>query len=51
MARASEASSANILEIASNRRCVDPREILIADVALILLEDGYRTETLEESET
>ena len=51
MASLGEASSANILEIASNRRRVDQRGILIADVVLIPLEDGDRTKALEESET
>lgn len=41
-----EASSAAIPEIASDRRRVDPRGILIADVVLIPLEDGDRTEAL-----
>lgn len=41
-----EASSATIPEIASDRRRVDPRGILIADVVLIPLEDGDRTEAL-----
>jgi 4-phosphopantoate--beta-alanine ligase len=41
-----EASSATIPEIASDRRRVDPRGILIADVILIPLEDGDRTEAL-----
>jgi 4-phosphopantoate--beta-alanine ligase len=41
-----EASSTTLPEIASNRRRVDPRGILIADVVLIPLEDGDRTEAL-----
>jgi 4-phosphopantoate--beta-alanine ligase len=41
-----EASSATIPEIASERRRVDPRGILIADVVLVPLEDGDRTEAL-----
>jgi 4-phosphopantoate--beta-alanine ligase len=41
-----EASSATIPEIASDRRRVDPRGILIADVVLVPLEDGDRTEAL-----
>lgn len=41
-----EASSATIPEIASDRRRVDPKGILIADVVLIPLEDGDRTEAL-----
>jgi len=41
-----EASSAAIPEIASDRRRVDPRGILIADVVLVPLEDGDRTEAL-----
>lgn len=41
-----EASSATIPEIASDRRHVDPRGILIADVVLVPLEDGDRTEAL-----
>lgn len=51
MASVGEVSSSKMHEIASNRRRVDPRGILIADVALIPLKDGDRTETLEESET
>jgi 4-phosphopantoate--beta-alanine ligase len=41
-----KASTATILGIASNRRRVDPRGILIADVVLVPLEDGDRTEAL-----
>lgn len=41
-----EASSATIPEIASDRRRVDPRGILMADVVLVPLEDGDRTEAL-----
>lgn len=41
-----EASSAKIPEIASDRRGVDPKGILIADVVLVPLEDGDRTEAL-----
>jgi 4-phosphopantoate--beta-alanine ligase len=41
-----EASSAKIPEIASERRGVDPKGILIADVVLVPLEDGDRTEAL-----
>jgi 4-phosphopantoate--beta-alanine ligase len=41
-----EASSATIPEIASDRRRVDPRGILIADVVLVPLEDGDRAEAL-----
>jgi len=41
-----EASSAAIPEIASDRRRVDPRGILVADVVLVPLEDGDRTEAL-----
>jgi len=41
-----EAASARIPEIQSDRRRVDPRGILIADVVLIPLEDGDRTEAL-----
>jgi len=40
------ASSAKIPEIASERRGVDPKGILIADVVLVPLEDGDRTEAL-----
>ena len=41
-----EAASARIPEIQSDRRRVDPRGILIADVVLVPLEDGDRTEAL-----
>ena len=41
-----EAASAQIPEIQSDRRRVDPRGILIADVVLVPLEDGDRTEAL-----
>ena len=41
-----EASSAEIPEVASERRGVDPKGILIADVVLVPLEDGDRTEAL-----
>jgi len=41
-----EASSAKIREIASERRRVDPKGILIADAVLVPLEDGDRTEAL-----
>lgn len=37
---------AEIPELTSNRRVVDPRGILIADVVLVPLEDGDRTEAL-----
>ena len=40
------AASARIPEIGSERRRVDPKGILIADVVLIPLEDGDRTEAL-----
>jgi 4-phosphopantoate--beta-alanine ligase len=40
------ASSAKIPEVASERRGVDPKGILIADVVLVPLEDGDRTEAL-----
>lgn len=39
-------ASARIPEIGSERRRVDPRGILIADVVLVPLEDGDRTEAL-----
>jgi len=39
-------ASARIPEIQSDRRRVDPRGILIADVVLVPLEDGDRTEAL-----
>lgn len=41
-----EASSARIPEIASERRRVDPQGILVADVVLVPLEDGDRTQAL-----
>jgi 4-phosphopantoate--beta-alanine ligase len=41
-----EASSAKIPEVASERRGVDPKGILTADVVLVPLEDGDRTEAL-----
>ncbi len=41
-----EASKAKIPEIASKRRRVDPRGILIADAVLVPLEDGDRTQAL-----
>ncbi len=41
-----EAASAKIPEIASDRRRVDPDGILEADVVLVPLEDGDRTEAL-----
>jgi 4-phosphopantoate--beta-alanine ligase len=41
-----EAASAKIPEVASDRRGVDPKGILIADVVLVPLEDGDRTEAL-----
>jgi 4-phosphopantoate--beta-alanine ligase len=43
-----KAPTATISDIASNRRRVDPRGILIADVVLVPLEDGDRTEALVE---
>ncbi|MGQ9539232.1 MAG: 4-phosphopantoate--beta-alanine ligase [Candidatus Bathycorpusculaceae bacterium] len=39
-------ASARIPELGSERRRVDPRGILVADVVLVPLEDGDRTETL-----
>jgi phosphopantothenate synthetase len=51
MASEGEALPSKMHEIASNRRRVDSREILIADVALVSLGNGDRTENLEESET
>jgi len=39
-------ASVRISEIASERRCVDVRGIFIADVVLVPLEDGDRTEAL-----
>lgn len=41
-----EDASARILELGSERRRVDPRGILVADVVLVPLEDGDRTEAL-----
>jgi len=41
-----EASSAEIPEVASERRRVDPKGILIADAVLVPLEDGDRTQAL-----
>jgi 4-phosphopantoate--beta-alanine ligase len=41
-----DAASAQIEEVYSNRRRVDPRGILVADVVLVPLEDGDRTEAL-----
>jgi len=41
-----EAASARIEEVYSERRRVDPRGILIADVVFVPLEDGDRTEGL-----
>ena len=41
-----EAASAEIPEITHGRRRVDPRGILVADVVLVPLEDGDRTEAL-----
>ncbi len=41
-----EAASARIAEIGSERRRVDPAGILVADVVLVPLEDGDRTEAL-----
>jgi len=43
-----EASSARIPEVYSERRRVDPRGILVADVVLVPLEDGDRTEALRK---
>lgn len=43
-----EKASAKIPELGSERRRVDPRGILVADVVLIPLEDGDRTEALVE---
>lgn len=43
-----DAASAQIPEIHSDRRRVDPRGILKADVVLIPLEDGDRTEALRK---
>jgi 4-phosphopantoate--beta-alanine ligase len=39
---------ATIAELSSNRRIVDPRGIKIADVVLVPLEDGDRTEALRK---
>jgi 4-phosphopantoate--beta-alanine ligase len=39
-------ASAKIPELSSERRCVDPRGILVADVVMVPLEDGDRTEAL-----
>jgi len=41
-----EAASSRISEVGSERRRVDPEGILIADVVLVPLEDGDRTEAL-----
>lgn len=41
-----EASKAKIPEVASERRRVDPKGILIADAVLVPLEDGDRTQAL-----
>lgn len=41
-----EAASARIVEVGSERRRVDPAGILVADVVLVPLEDGDRTEAL-----
>jgi len=43
-----EACSAEIPEICSERRNVDPKGILLADVILVPLEDGDRTEALRK---
>jgi len=43
-----EAASATIPELSSWRRKVDPRGILVADVVLVPLEDGDRTEALRK---
>jgi len=43
---AGEDASAKIPELGSERRRVDPRGILLADVVLVPLEDGDRTEAL-----
>jgi len=43
-----EASSVRIPEVYSERRRVDPRGILVADVVLVPLEDGDRTEALRK---
>jgi len=41
-----KSASARIPELGSERRRVDPKGILVADVALVPLEDGDRTEAL-----
>ena len=41
-----DAAKARIPELSSERRCVDPEGILVADVVLVPLEDGDRTEAL-----
>lgn len=43
-----EAASAHMPEVYSERRRVDPRGILVADVVLVPLEDGDRTEALRK---
>lgn len=43
-----EAASVQIPEVCSERRRVDPRGILVADVVLVPLEDGDRTEALRK---
>jgi 4-phosphopantoate--beta-alanine ligase len=43
-----EAASARIPELGSERRRVDPRGILVADVVLVPLEDGDRAEALKK---
>lgn len=43
-----EAASARIPEVCSDRRRVDPRGIWMADVVLVPLEDGDRTEALRK---
>jgi len=43
-----EAASAQIPELYSERRRVDPRGILVADLVLVPLEDGDRTEALQK---
>ncbi len=43
-----ESASATIPELMSERRKVDPRGIFIADVVLVPLEDGDRTEALRK---
>lgn len=43
-----EAASARIPELGSERRRVDPRGILVADVVLVPLEDGDRAEALRK---